>query len=180
MSLNDTKIRSLKPSAKPFKVSDSHGLYLLVNRGGSRLWCLKYRVNGKEPRFSLGTYPDVSLTDARQQHDGIRKLCIRAGSLTKHTSGQILQLQNKIGPFAVSKCSFFSKKCRFQSGVLLNHCPCFLRHTGNAQTHEIARRNKSRHLRRVTDQSHKRNLRMPGKRQQQPHQLAWHNDPVQC
>ncbi|VDZ61038.1 Uncharacterised protein [Serratia odorifera] len=31
MSLNDTKIRSLKPSAKPSKVSDSHGLYLLVN-----------------------------------------------------------------------------------------------------------------------------------------------------
>lgn len=38
MSLNDAKIRSLKPSAKPFKVSDSHGLYLLVNPGGSRLW----------------------------------------------------------------------------------------------------------------------------------------------
>lgn len=30
MSLNDSKIRNLKPSEKPFKVSDSHGLYLLV------------------------------------------------------------------------------------------------------------------------------------------------------
>lgn len=47
MSLNDAKIRSLKPSAKPFKVSDSHGLYLLVNPGGSRLWYLKYRINVK-------------------------------------------------------------------------------------------------------------------------------------
>lgn len=37
MSLNDSKIRKLKPSEKPFKVSDSHGLYLLVNPGGSRL-----------------------------------------------------------------------------------------------------------------------------------------------
>ncbi len=37
MSLNDTKIRSLKPSDKPFKISDSHGLYLLVNTGGSLL-----------------------------------------------------------------------------------------------------------------------------------------------
>lgn len=51
MSLNDTKIRSLKPFAKPFKVSDSHGLYLLVNPGGSRLWYLKYRINGKESRL---------------------------------------------------------------------------------------------------------------------------------
>ncbi|RLM08917.1 integrase [Gibbsiella quercinecans] len=74
MSLNDSKIRKLKSSANPFKVSDSHGLYLLVNPGGSRLWYLKYRINGKESRLSLGTYPDVSLTDARQQRDGIRKL----------------------------------------------------------------------------------------------------------
>ncbi|MFK3705540.1 tyrosine-type recombinase/integrase [Klebsiella sp. NPDC088457] len=74
MSLNDTKIRSLKPSAKPFKVSDSHGLYLLVNPGGSRLWYLKYRINGKESRLGLGAYPDVSLSGARQQRDGIRKL----------------------------------------------------------------------------------------------------------
>ncbi|EPB4205323.1 tyrosine-type recombinase/integrase [Yersinia enterocolitica] len=74
MSLNDTKIRSLKSSAKPFKVSDSHGLYLLVNPGGSRLWYLKYRINRKESRLGLGAYPDVSLADARQQRDGIRKL----------------------------------------------------------------------------------------------------------
>ena len=74
MSLNDSKIRNLKPSAKPFNVSDSHGLYLLVNPGGSRLWYLKYRINRKESRFSLGAYPDVSMADARQQRGGIRKM----------------------------------------------------------------------------------------------------------
>ena len=74
MSLNDTKIRSLKPSEKPFKVTDSHGLYLLVNPGGSSLWYLKYRINRKESRLGLGAYPDVSLAYARQLRDGIRKL----------------------------------------------------------------------------------------------------------
>ncbi len=74
MSLNDTKIRSIKLLQKPFKLSDSHGLYLLVNLGGSRLWYLKYRINGKESRLSLGAYPLVSLADARLQRDGIRKL----------------------------------------------------------------------------------------------------------
>lgn len=74
MSLNDTKIRTLKPSAKPFKASDSHGMYLLVNPGGSRLWYLKYRINGKESRLGLCAYPDVSLADAPQQREGIRKL----------------------------------------------------------------------------------------------------------
>ncbi|WP_374748771.1 tyrosine-type recombinase/integrase [Klebsiella variicola] len=74
MSLTDAKIRTLKPSDKPFKVSDSHGLYLLVKPGGSRHWYLKYRINGKESRLGLGAYPNVSLADARQQRDDIRKL----------------------------------------------------------------------------------------------------------
>ena len=74
MSLNDAKIRSLKPTDKPFKVSDSHGLYLLVKPGGSRHWYLKYRISGKESRIALGTYPAISLSDARQQREGIRKM----------------------------------------------------------------------------------------------------------
>lgn len=74
MSLNDSKIRNLKPSSKPVKLSDSHGLYLLVNPGGSRIWYLKYRFSGKESRVSLGAYPLISLAEARQQRDAIRKL----------------------------------------------------------------------------------------------------------
>lgn len=74
MSLNDSKIRNLKSPSKPVKLSDSHGLYLLVNPGGSRIWYLKYRFNGKESRVSLSAYPLVSLAEARQQRDGIRKL----------------------------------------------------------------------------------------------------------
>ncbi|NIE53418.1 tyrosine-type recombinase/integrase [Pantoea sp. Ap-870] len=74
MSLTDAKIRTLKPSDKSFKVSDSHGLYLLVKPGGSRHWYLKYRINGKESRIALGAYPAVSLSDARQQREDIRKM----------------------------------------------------------------------------------------------------------
>ncbi|EPT0049783.1 tyrosine-type recombinase/integrase [Escherichia coli] len=74
MSLTSAKIRTLKPSDKPFKVSDSHGLYLRVKPGGSRHWYLKYRISGKESRIALGTYPAISLSDARQQREGIRKM----------------------------------------------------------------------------------------------------------
>ncbi|HIC1717904.1 TPA: tyrosine-type recombinase/integrase [Escherichia coli] len=74
MSLTSAKIRTLKPSDKPFKVSDSHGLYLRVKPGSSRHWYLKYRISGKESRIALGTYPAISLSDARQQREGIRKM----------------------------------------------------------------------------------------------------------
>lgn len=73
MSLNDAKIRSLKPTDKPFKVSDSHGLYLLVKLGGSRLWYLKYRINGKESRIALvPTLPSPCLTPASSAKASVR------------------------------------------------------------------------------------------------------------
>ncbi|ECQ8979241.1 integrase arm-type DNA-binding domain-containing protein [Salmonella enterica subsp. enterica] len=77
MSLKDTQIRSIKPSSKPFKVSDSRGLYLLVSPGGSRHWYLKYRINGKESRIGLGAYPAVSLSEARQQREDIRRMLMQ-------------------------------------------------------------------------------------------------------
>ncbi|WP_196061505.1 MULTISPECIES: integrase arm-type DNA-binding domain-containing protein [unclassified Serratia (in: enterobacteria)] len=48
MSISDVVIRNTKPQDKPFKLSDSAGLYLLVKPNGSKLWCLKYRYRGKE------------------------------------------------------------------------------------------------------------------------------------
>lgn len=69
MSLSDAKIRSIKSSDNPFELTDSQGLCL-----HSRFWYLKYRFNRKESRIALAAYPQVSLSYARQQRDGIRKL----------------------------------------------------------------------------------------------------------
>ncbi len=74
MSLNDTKIRNLKPPVTPIKLSDSHGLYLHVKPTGSRLWYFKYYFFGKETRIALGAYPLISLSEARQKRDELRKL----------------------------------------------------------------------------------------------------------
>lgn len=81
MSLTDTAIRNAKPGIntqgsvtdKPYRMYDSSGLYLEVSPSGGKWWRLKYRVDGKEKRLSLGTYPDVGLKDARQKRDDIRK-----------------------------------------------------------------------------------------------------------
>ena len=74
MPLSDTKIRTIKPLGKPFKVSDERGLFLLVTPSGGKWWRLKYRLNGKEKSLSLGVYPDVSLADAREKRDQARKV----------------------------------------------------------------------------------------------------------
>jgi hypothetical protein len=69
MALTDTAIRNSKPKAKPCKVTDSQGLYLLVNPRGSELWRLKYRMNGVEHKLALGSYPEIILAEARAARD---------------------------------------------------------------------------------------------------------------
>lgn len=66
MHLSDAAIRKAKPGAKPYKLFDGAGLYLLLNPTGSKLWRLKYRVDGREKLLALGSYPAVSLAHARQ------------------------------------------------------------------------------------------------------------------
>jgi len=73
MPLTDTAIRAAKPKEKPYKVADSHGLYLLVNPRGSKLWRVKYRINGTERKLALGTYPEITLAEARAARDAARK-----------------------------------------------------------------------------------------------------------
>ena len=74
MALTDTAIKNAKPGAKPAKLADEKGMFLLVTPAGGKWWRLKYRIGGKEKLLSLGTYPEVSLKDARERRDDARKL----------------------------------------------------------------------------------------------------------
>lgn len=72
--LTDTKIRNAKPKEKPYKLTDSNGLYLEVRPNGSKLWRYRYRIGGKENLFAVGDYPAMSLTEARGERESARKL----------------------------------------------------------------------------------------------------------
>ncbi|WP_415519642.1 MAG: tyrosine-type recombinase/integrase [Desulfovibrio aminophilus] len=75
--LTDTAIRNAKPGQKQRKLSDEKGLFLLVAPSGGKWWRFKYRFAGKEKLLSLGTYPEVSLAQARERRDEARKLLAR-------------------------------------------------------------------------------------------------------
>ena len=59
---------------RSYKIFDSRGLYLLITPAGGKLWRFKYRYGGKENQLSLGTYPLVSLAEARSKRDAFRSL----------------------------------------------------------------------------------------------------------
>jgi hypothetical protein len=56
-------------------LADGGGMYLEILPSGSKIWRMAYRQeNGKNNRLTFGTYPGVSLLEARQKRMDARKL----------------------------------------------------------------------------------------------------------
>jgi len=70
--LTDLQIKKVKFREKQYKMHDGGGLFLIVTPTGGRWWRFKYRYNGKEKTLSLGTYPEIKLSDARKLREEAR------------------------------------------------------------------------------------------------------------
>lgn len=74
MRLTDKCLKNARPTTKTLKLFDGGGLYLEIKPTGGKLWRLKYRFAGKEKRLSIGSYPLISLKEARERRDKAKKL----------------------------------------------------------------------------------------------------------
>jgi len=94
MPLTDIKVRTAKPKEKPYKLSDSGGLFLLVTSKGFRYWRLKYRFETKEKLLAIGVYPEISLAEAREKREQARKQLINGidPSVFKQVSKQAVKV----------------------------------------------------------------------------------------
>jgi integrase len=95
MPLTNLAIKTAKPRGKAYKLSDEKGLFLLVQPTGSLWWRLKYRFQGKEKLISLGTFPEISLAEARDQRDAAKRLLAKGVDPSEHrkTTKSILLAQ---------------------------------------------------------------------------------------
>jgi len=59
------KIEAAKPQAKNYRLSDGNGLTLLITPAGGKHWRVRYFVNKREKTLTLGSWPKLSLADAR-------------------------------------------------------------------------------------------------------------------
>jgi len=66
--LSELKIKSAKPAEKDYVLFDGGGLQMRVRSNGSKLWNFNYRhpVTKKRINMGLGTFPEVSLAQARK------------------------------------------------------------------------------------------------------------------
>jgi integrase len=74
LPLTDMKVLKVKPQDKPIMLFDGRGLYLLITPSGGKLWRFKYRFDNKSKTMAFGTYPEISLLDARHRREDARKL----------------------------------------------------------------------------------------------------------
>lgn len=110
--LSDVKIRQAKAEDKPYRLRDSHGLYLEVRPNGTKHWRYRYRINDKENLFAIGTYPTISLMEARKARDEAREL-IRTGihpSQARRKQQTIQRLQNTEENFELIAREWLKKK----------------------------------------------------------------------
>ena len=73
MPLRETEIRKATSMAKPYKLADGEGLYLLVQPNGAKIWRQRYYVDGAEKLKSFGKYPLVTLAEAREKRFALRR-----------------------------------------------------------------------------------------------------------
>ncbi len=79
--LTDTRIKSLKPQPTRYRTSDTGGLLLEVMPSGAKIWRYRYQLYGvRQAPLTIGSYPEVSLADARKKRDEWASLVARGAS----------------------------------------------------------------------------------------------------
>jgi integrase len=73
MALTELMVKQAKAEGRTYHLSDGRGLALEVRSNGKKYWIIRYWVNKKERRSSIGPYPDVTLREARDKNHEFRK-----------------------------------------------------------------------------------------------------------
>lgn len=100
MPLTDTAIRNAKPSDRLRKLADSGNLYLAISPSGTKSWRMDYSYLAKRKTLSFGTYPTVSLADARAKRDDAKK------SLAEGTDPSLVKRRNRVAAMAANGNTF--------------------------------------------------------------------------
>lgn len=66
--LTELAIRNAKPQEKDFSLREKNGFVVRIRPNGSKTYYYIYRFEGKQKRLTLGSWPAVSLAEARERH----------------------------------------------------------------------------------------------------------------
>jgi len=73
-NITEADIIKVTPRENAYKLTVGGALYLFVSPNGGKHWRMKYRFNGKENAFSIGSFPKISLQEAIEARDNAKTL----------------------------------------------------------------------------------------------------------
>ncbi|MGR5348504.1 tyrosine-type recombinase/integrase [Vibrio mediterranei] len=100
--LTARQVQTAKPKDKLYRLSDGGNLYLCVRPSNSRSWQFRYKRPGQDKitYLSFGTYPDLSLAEARDRAFEARKM------IADGIDPQLAKAEKKAKEFAEQNATF--------------------------------------------------------------------------
>lgn len=97
MAPTDVAIRKARPRAKPCKMGDALGLFVLIRPSGGKLWRFRYRFDGREKKLATGSYPVMALAEARRRRDQARERLAAGKDPSRERQGEKLRTHVQAG-----------------------------------------------------------------------------------
>ncbi|WP_055128003.1 tyrosine-type recombinase/integrase [Pseudomonas mediterranea] len=88
MALSETAVRHARITGNDYTLGDTDGLALNVTAHGGKIWRFRYYWAGTQKRMSLGSYPQISLREARSRRDEARALVAQGINPYEHRKQQ--------------------------------------------------------------------------------------------
>ncbi len=116
--LTNTEVKQAKPKDKEYNLADGNGLMLRVKPNGSKLWLFNYfrPFTKKRANLSFGSYPELSLSDARLKRQASRELLAKdidpqAQKEKEHTTKR-KELHNTFEKIALAWLELYKEKVK--------------------------------------------------------------------
>lgn len=119
--LSQTEVKAAKPKEKEYTLRDGDGLFMRIKVNGSKLWLFDYYrpITKKRTNMGLGSYPDVSLAEARRKRDEARSLLARSiDPQTYYKEQQTSAIEQSTNSFEMVAARWFELK---KSKVTADH-----------------------------------------------------------
>ena len=106
MRLTPVAVERMRPTAKRREVPDNvvSGLYLIVQPSGAKSWAVRYRFDRRPCKLTLGRYPAVDLSAARDH----AKAAIEAVDKGTNPAGQKKAMRPRLAHPRIRRCG----RCR--------------------------------------------------------------------
>ena len=99
MSFAEASLRRLEAKTKRYMLADSHGLSIEFMTSGDKVWRVSYRYNGKQRKASLGSFPALTLREAREIRNSAKLKLAEGVDPFRRASGKRVRTNDELlGP----------------------------------------------------------------------------------